>query len=100
MKVDHRLGRSIHFSARYSRTPWILFFPFTPGQSGTNVPGYGVNENGANHLVALSYTRVISPRTLNEARFGFTRSNIALTTERGPQAADFGFNTGFPANSA
>jgi len=99
VKIDHRLRASDTFSARYSRNRADLFFPFTPGQSGTNVPGYGLNSNGTSHLVAMSYTRVLSPRTLNEARFGFTRSNIALATELGPQAADFGFNTGFPANS-
>jgi hypothetical protein len=99
VKVDHHLGASDTLSARYSRTRVDIFFPFTPGQSGTNIAGYGVNDDGANQLVALSYTRVISPRTLNEARFGFTRSNILLATEAGPQAATFGFNTGWPANS-
>lgn len=99
VKVDDHLRGSDTLSARYSRTRVDTFFPFTPGQSGTNIPGYGVNQDGANQLVALSYTRVISPRTLNEARFGFTRSNILLTTEAGPQAATFGFNTGWPANS-
>jgi hypothetical protein len=99
VKVDHHLRGSDTLSARYSRTRVDIFFPFTPGQSGTNIPGYGVNDNGANHLVALSYTRIISPKTLNEARFGFTRSNVLLATEFGPQAATFGFNTGWPANS-
>jgi len=97
VKVDHRLRSSDSLSARYSRTRSDIFFPFTPGQSGTNVPGYGVNDNGANHLVAISYTRVISPRTLNEARLGFTRTNVQLATQTGPQAADFGINTGWPA---
>src|SRR5713101_5289510 len=100
VKVDHHLGSSDSLSARYSRTRVDSFFPFTPGQSGTNIPGYGVNDNGANQLVALSYTRVISPRSLNEARFGFTRSNILLATQPGPKAADFGFNTGWAANSS
>jgi Carboxypeptidase regulatory-like domain/TonB-dependent Receptor Plug Domain/TonB dependent receptor len=99
VKVDHRLRSSDSLSARYSRTRADIFFPFTPGQSGTNIPGFGVNDNGANHLVAISYTRVLTPRTLNEARWGFTRSNIQLTTEIGPQAASFGFNTGWPAGS-
>ncbi len=99
VKVDHHLRSSDTLSARYSRARVDIFFPFTPGQSGTNIPGYGVNQNGANHLVALSYTWVISPRTLNEARFGFTRSNISLVTESGPKAADFGFNTGWAANA-
>src|SRR6267378_2463787 len=99
VKVDHHLRGSDTLSARYSRTRVDTFFPFTPGQSGTNIPGYGVNDDGANHLIALSYTRVVGPRTLNEARFGFTRSNILLATEPGPKAADFGFNTGWAANS-
>ncbi len=99
IKVDHRVRSSDTLSARYSRTGVDTFFPFTPGQSGTNVPGYGVNDNGANHLIALSYTAVLSPKTLNEARFGFTRSNISLITQQGPQAADFGFNTGWPVGS-
>jgi hypothetical protein len=99
VKVDHRLRTSDNFSARYSRTRADIFFPFTPGQSGTNVPGYGVNNNGTNHLVAISYTRVLTPRTLNEARFGFTRTNVRVVTELGPQAETFNFNTGWPAGS-
>ena len=99
VKVDQRLRASDSLSARYSRTRQDIFFPFTPGQGGTNIPGYGVNDNGADHLVAISYTRVLSPRSLNEARVGFTRSNIQLTTQIGPQAATFGFNTGWPAGS-
>ena len=99
VKVDHHLRTSDNLSARYSRTRVDTFFPFTPGQSGTNIPGYGVNDNGADHLVAISYTRVLTPRSLNEARIGFTRSNIQLTTQIGPQAATFGFNTGWPAGS-
>jgi len=93
--VDHHLNAADSLSARFSRTGIDTFFPFTPGQSGTNIPGYGVNQNGSNDLVAISYTHVINPRTLNDARFGFTRSNIQLVTEAGPQAATFGFNTGF-----
>jgi hypothetical protein len=99
VKVDQRLRSSDSLSARYSRTRADIFFPYTPGQSGTNIPGYGVKDNGANQLVALSYTRVLSPRTLNEARFGFTRSTIQLATETGPQAETFSFNTGWPAGS-
>lgn len=99
VKVDQHLRNSDNLSLRYSRTRVDTFFPFTPGQSGTNIPGYGVNDNGADHLVAISYTRVLSPRSLNEARIGFNRSNIQLSTEIGPQAATFGFNTGWPAGS-
>jgi len=95
IKVDHHLNAADSLSVRFSRTGIDTLFPFTPGQSGTNVPGYGLNQTGDNDLVAISYTHVINPRTLNEARFGFTRSNISLITQAGPQAATFGFNTGF-----
>jgi hypothetical protein len=95
VKVDHHLNAADSLSARFSRTGIDTFFPFTPGQSGTNIPRYGLNQTGDNDLVAISYTHVINPRTLNEARFGFTRSNILLVTEAGPKAATFGFNTGF-----
>jgi Carboxypeptidase regulatory-like domain/TonB dependent receptor/TonB-dependent Receptor Plug Domain len=95
VKVDHHLNAADSLSARFSRTGIDTFYPFTPGQSGTNIPGYGLNQTGDNDLVAISYTHVINPRTLNEARFGFTRSKILLVTEAGPQAATFGFNTGF-----
>jgi hypothetical protein len=99
IKVDQHLGASDTLSARFSRTGIDTFFPFTPGQSGTNIAGYGLNETGDNELVAISYTRVINPRTLNEARFGFNRSNISLITQQGPQAATYGFNTSYAAGS-
>ncbi|MBV8050043.1 MAG: TonB-dependent receptor, partial [Acidobacteriaceae bacterium] len=99
VKVDQHIGVSDTLSARFSRTRIDTFFPFTPGQSGTNVPGYGQSQTGDNDLVAVSYTRVITPRTLNEARFGFNRSNISLITQEGPQAATYGFNTGYAAGS-
>jgi hypothetical protein len=99
VKVDHHLNAADSLSARFSRTGIDTFFPFTPGQSGTNIAGYGLNQTGSNDLVAISYTRVINPRTLNEARFGFTRSNILLVTQAGPQAATFGFNTGYGAGA-
>jgi len=99
VKVDQHIGLSDTLSARFSRTGIDTFFPFTPGQSGTNVAGYGQSETGSNDLIAISYTRVMSPRTLNEARFGFNRSNISLITQQGPQAATYGFNTGYAAGS-
>src|SRR5499427_2817065 len=99
VKIDQHLRSSDTLSGRYSRTGIDSFFPFTPGQSGTNVPGYGITQSGDSHLVAVSYTAVLSPRTINEARFGFNRLNLSLTTQPGPKAADFGFNTGWDPNA-
>lgn len=95
VKLDQHLRRSDTLSGRYSWTGIDSFLPFTPGQSGTNVPGYGITQSGDNQLVAISYTAVLSPRTLNEARFGFNRLNLSLVTQPGPKAADYGFNTGW-----
>jgi hypothetical protein len=98
IKIDHRFSNADSLAARYSRTSADVLYPFTPGQSGTNVPGYGLQTSGGNQLFSLAYTRTISPKTLNEARFGFTRSTLLSVTQAGPRAADFGFNTGHAAN--
>jgi hypothetical protein len=94
IKIDHRLSAGDSLTARYSRTGLEIFYPFTPGQSGTNIPGYGLMVDGGNHLLSLGWTHTFSARMLNEARFGFTRSLQLNQTEAGPRAADFGFNTG------
>lgn len=98
IKIDHQLSSGDSITARYSRSGSEIFFPFTPGQSGTNIPGYGVMADGGSHLFSIGWTHTFSPRMLNEARFGFTRSTLLNQTEAGPRAADFGFNTGHAAN--
>ncbi len=98
IKIDHRLSGGDSLTARYSRTGSEILYPFTPGQSGTNIPGYGLMADGGNHLLSLGWTHTLSARMLNEARFGFTRSTLLNQTEAGPRAADFGFNTGHVAN--
>ena len=84
---------------RYSYTGATIFYPFVPGQGTTAVPGYGVNDSETSHLASLGYTRFISPTTLNEFRFGFTRVTSATYNQVGPQAATYGFNTGYPAGA-
>jgi hypothetical protein len=42
-----------------------------------NLPAFGLREQeGANHTLALSYTRVFSPTVVNEARGGFNTQNL------------------------
>src|SRR5262249_5416654 len=71
IKAAPRLSDNDSLAFRYSRTVADIFYPFTPGQSGTNVPGYGLDTSGGNHLLSIGYTRTFTPKTLNEARFGF-----------------------------
>jgi hypothetical protein len=94
IKIDHRLRTADTVSLRYSHSRSDIDYPYTPGQSGTNIPGYGLLVNGGTHLASISYTRILTAKTLNEFRFGFTRTVETLATEAGPRAATFGFNTG------
>jgi outer membrane receptor protein involved in Fe transport len=98
LKIDHHLSNGI-LTARYSYAGATIFYPYQPGQGTTAVPGYGVNDSETSQLLALGYTRYISPTTLNEFRFGFTRVTSFTFNQAGPQAATYGFNTGWPANS-
>jgi len=99
IKVDHRINASDSVAFRYSHSSSSIFFPFTPGQGVTAIPGYGVNTDNSNHLASISYTRILSPASLNEIRVGFTRVTDLNVNQAGPQAATFGFNTGLGANS-
>ncbi|MGB8591521.1 MAG: TonB-dependent receptor [Candidatus Acidiferrales bacterium] len=98
IKVDHQLSHGL-LTARYSYTGATIFYPFQPGQGTTAVPGYGVDDKETTHLASLGHTWFISPSNLNEFRFGFTRVTGFTYNQTGPQAADYGFNTGWPANS-
>ena len=98
LKVDRHLANGL-LTARYSFTGAKVFYPYQPGQGVTAIPGYGVNDKVTSHLASLGYTWYISPATLNEFRFGFTRVTDFTTNQTGPQAATYGFNTGWAAGS-
>ncbi|PYT97819.1 MAG: hypothetical protein DMG38_18280 [Acidobacteria bacterium] len=99
LKIDHRTARNDTITARYSYTRYNIFNPFTPGQETTAIPGYGGFDTGGTHLFSAGYTRILSASSLNEFRLGFTRNTDSQYNEKGPQAATYGFNTGWPANS-
>ncbi len=98
MKVDHHLSNGL-LTARYSYTGASIFYPFQPGQGVTDVPGYGVQDSETTQLASLGHTWFITPNTLNEFRFGYTRVTGFTYNQTGPQAATYGFNTGWAANS-
>lgn len=99
IKIDHRFSATDSLSARYSLTETGVFDPFAPGQEVTSIPGYGINTSDTNHLASLAYTKAFGADKLNEFRFGFTRVTDVSSNQVGPQAADYGFNTGWPAGS-
>jgi outer membrane receptor protein involved in Fe transport len=98
IKIDHQLGKGT-LTARYSFSGATIFYPFQPGQGTTAIPGYGVNDKATSHLGSLGHTWIFSPASLNEFRFGFTRVTGHTNNQTGPQAATYGFNTGYAAGA-
>jgi hypothetical protein len=99
IKIDHRFSATDSLSARYSLTEASIVYPFAPGQQVTSIPGFGMTSDVTSHLGSLSYMRVLGPNLLNEFRFGFTRVTSVNANQPGPQAADYGFNTGWPSGA-
>ena len=95
IKLDHHIGSEDTISGRYSYAHGPVFYPFAPGQDVTEIPGYGENVKASSHLFALSYTKVISSHTVNDARVAFTRLTNITVNQEGPQAATYNFNTGY-----
>ena len=70
VKIDQHLRASDTLSFRYlTRTSWGQN-PFATGNLGTFVATTG----GPQRLAGLTYTHLFSPRLINEARFGLTRT--------------------------
>lgn len=99
IKLDHRTAHNDTLTGRYSYTRYNIFNPFTPGQETTAIPGYGGFDYGGTHLFSIGYTRIISAASLNEARLGFARNTDSQYNQAGPQAATYGFNTGWGPNA-
>ena len=99
VKVDHHLNSNDLLTARYSYTRFSEISPFAGGQQTTAIPGFGTINSGSTQLASLGYTRFLTTNSINEFRFGYTR-NVGLSyNEAGPQAATYGFMTGWGPNS-
>ena len=99
LKIDRRVGANDTLTMRYSYTSSSQFQPFAGGQQTTAIPGFGVINNGSTDLASLSYTKILSAASLNEFRLGYSRSAGLSYNQLGPQAATYGFNTGWAPNS-
>jgi hypothetical protein len=98
IKADHHIGND-SLTVRYSHTTTTVFAPFAGGQQTTAIPGFGVDNTGSTHLASIGYTKMISAASLNEFRIGYSRNTGLSINQLGPQAATFGFNTGWSAGS-
>lgn len=88
---------SILVRYNFSRTDSL--FPFTPGQGGTTIPGFGVISDTTDHYLTFNYVKILGDKALNEFRFGYNDTSSQTINEPGPRAVDFGFNTGHPEDA-
>lgn len=98
VKADRHFGND-SLSARYSFAISSIAAPFAGGQQTTAIPGFGVNTDSTTHLASIAYTKMLSAVSLNEFRVAYSRNTGETVNQLGPQAATYGFNTGWAPNS-
>lgn len=83
-RVDHRLNNTNNLAARYSMYDIAALNSRTVG--GLNSVSRGTNIDNRDQTIALNNVSMISARTLNEARFQYTRSRLEapVNDELGP----------------
>ncbi len=74
-RVDHRLNETNMLAVRYSLYDLSALNSRTVG--GLNSVSRGTNLDNLDQTVTASNVTTISPRTINEARFQYTRSRLA-----------------------
>ncbi|MBI3951365.1 MAG: TonB-dependent receptor [Acidobacteria bacterium] len=83
-RVDHRINDANQFAARYSLYDISAINSRTVG--GLNTVSRGTNLDNRDQTIMLSNLTTLSSRSVNEARFQFTRSRLAapVNDEIGP----------------
>ncbi len=74
-RVDHLFSSRGSLMFRYSinQDDQIEAFDSLVGTIGTNLPGFGRIDGQRTQSISLTYTRILSPRAVNEFRFGYNR---------------------------
>lgn len=65
-----------------------------PTALGNTIPGFGDIRRGLRQIFTLNETRIFSPDTVNEARFGFNRISFTGLAGAALNPADFGIRDG------
>lgn len=90
INIDQRFGSSDTVSGKYFFADTASTLPFG---GGANVPGFPSINDGRNHNLALAWTRVMSPKLINELRGAFTRLEALGTSEEPITASKVGITT-------
>ena len=93
LRVDRPSGGALDLTARYSFSDRTLDEPFA-GPGFSLLPGYGNTLERRAQNVVLSGRSLISPRLLNEARFGYTR--VANRVNQAGQGTSLNQRVGLP----
>ena len=97
VRVDRPSGGALDLTARYSFSDRTLDEPFA-GAGFSLVPGYGNTLERRAQNVVLAGQSVISPRLLNEVRFGYTR--VASRVNQAGQGTSLNNQVGLPELSS
>lgn len=94
---DYHIGDQDWLAVRlfFSNAPQ---FQALPG-SGANVPGFGADQKQNNRLLSFQDIHVLSPRTLNEARVGYSFIRGDTTGQNPIRDSDLGIKRGNASTS-
>ncbi len=95
-KIDHMIGEKNTLSGTYIFQRDSRIEP--SGIGAHNIPGFGDFRPAHRQIFAFRYTRVVSPRVTNEARFGINRVHITFQALAPQNPADFGMDFGVTNN--
>jgi len=68
--IDYRISKKDWLSVKFFFSNAPQFFALPGG--GANVPGFGADQKQNNRLISLQDIHTLSPRAINEARFGYS----------------------------
>jgi hypothetical protein len=86
--LDYRINERNSLAMRFffSNAPQFLALPV----GGANVPGFGANQKQDNRLISLQDIHIFSPRTINEARAGYSFIRGDTSGQNPFRDSDFG----------
>jgi Carboxypeptidase regulatory-like domain/TonB-dependent Receptor Plug Domain/TonB dependent receptor len=86
--LDYRINQSGWLAVRFffSNAPQFLALP----NGGADVPGFGADETQNNRVLSVQEVHTLSPRTINEARLGYSFIRADTLGQMPVKDSDFG----------
>jgi len=90
--LDYQFSAGSRISGKYFDSRENTVAPFGFGE----LPGWGSTTPARNQNLSVSYLKIVNPRLINVARFGFTRLKSTLTSDEPLQASQLQMNLPSP----